>query len=136
MSRKIKHEDLSKTIICHENESAVEVAKILRDTGSRHLLVLSKDEKPLGIISTVDINNRVVAAQKDPLKLKAADIMTKEIITVPSSSELMDALQKMSDKNITFVPVVDSHHKLLGVLDFTKSLKLLCEVEKEAKHRG
>ncbi|MBI2052283.1 MAG: CBS domain-containing protein [Candidatus Sungbacteria bacterium] len=109
----------------------VEVAKILRDTQSRHLIVLDNQEKPHGIISVVDINNRVVAAEKNPAALKAKDIMTKNILVVPCTIELAEALQKMSEKNISSLPVVDEKNKLLGVLEFPKALKSLCEFEKK-----
>jgi len=48
---------LTDVVFCSENDTVLEVARILRDTRARHLIVTDSKKKPLGIISTVDINN-------------------------------------------------------------------------------
>ena len=133
MMRKIQFEDLTETIVCRENDTAMEVARILRDTNARHLIVLADENKPSGIISTTDINNRIVAEGKDIIKTKAKDFMTKDIVRISKSSELADAIVKMSERNISSLPVIDENSQLVGVLEFTNALRALNKYEKQLK---
>ena len=64
---------------CKEDDSVVEVAKKLRGTTIRQIFVVDEKTYPVGLISTTDINNRVVAEGKDPKKMKAKEIMSKTI---------------------------------------------------------
>ena len=52
---------LTDAVICRENDDVLEVSRILRDTQRRHIIVLDKNDGPIGVISTMDINNRVLA---------------------------------------------------------------------------
>lgn len=130
-ARKLEYGDLSQCIVCNHNETVVETARILRDCQSRHLLVLDDQKKPVGVISTVDICNRIVAEEKNPATIKAKDMMTKGIETIPVDASLPEALQKMGDKNISFLPVVDEKGSLVGVLEFANVLKAMATLEKK-----
>lgn len=48
--------------------------------------------------------------------LKAKDIMTKEVITVNSDTEILQAAKILLDNHINGVPVVDDEGKLKGIL--------------------
>ena len=133
MKRTIQSEDLTKTVICTLEEPVTEVARILRDTRARHLLVLDDNKCPQGIISTTDINNRVVAEEKDPKNLKAQDIMTTSIHCVQMDTEVADVLATMSEHNLSSLPVVDDKKSLLGMIDFSSALQALSQFEKEVK---
>lgn len=130
---KLQFEHLSEIVVCNDKDVVVKVARILRDTSSRHLLVLNDKKQPQGVISTVDINNRVVAEEKNPAALKASDIMTKTIVTVPVTVSLPEALDTMASKNISFLPVVDNNGCLAGVLEFANVLKTMAKLEKECQ---
>ncbi len=128
---KLEFEHLSEIVICNHKDNVVKVARILRDTNSRHLLVLNDKKQPVGVISTVDVNNRVVAEEKNPVQLTAADIMTKGIVTVPATVSLPEAVEQMAKKNVSFLPVVDNKGSLLGVLEFSNVLKAMAKIEKD-----
>jgi|ETNmetMinimDraft_2_1059921.scaffolds.fasta_scaffold40953_2 CBS domain-containing protein len=110
---------LKDVVFCNEKDSVVEVAQILRDTKQRHLIVVNDLKEPLGIISTVDINNRVVAEKKDFESISAADIMTKPIETIDIDLSYDEAYQKMVGKNIYSIPVTKDR-KLVGSLEFNQ----------------
>ena len=80
---------------------------------------------PVGIISTVDINNRVVAEEKNSSTLKARDIMTKPIETVEVSSTCEEAYQKMVSKGTYSIPVTENG-SLIGSLSFSKLFGKVC----------
>lgn len=119
----MKREHLTDAVICRENEDALEVAKILRDTQRRHLIVLDSKDKPVGVISTVDINNRVVAEEKDPKKTKAKDIMTKNIAIASIEDSYDKAYQTMAKLGTNSIPVIKDG-KLVGMLEFMAAFRL------------
>src|SRR3989344_6985146 len=118
----IKKEMLVDAVICNKNDTALEVSKILRDTQSRHLIVVDEKIKPIGIISTVDLNNRVMAEEKNPKKLKAEEIMTKPILSIDINATPDEAYEKMIERGTFSIPVVEKA-KLVGVLEFNSALK-------------
>jgi len=111
----IKH--LIDAVTCHEGDSVFVVARILRDTQTRHLIVVDVHKKPLGIISTVDVNNRVVAAGKDASKTYAKDIMTSPISTIDVEKSYDEAYRVMVHASIYAIPVT-KQGALIGLLDF------------------
>lgn len=120
---------LNDTVICKEDDSILEVSRILRDTRSRHLIVVNKDLKPIGVISTVDINNRVVAEKKDIENTKAISIMTKPLSTIDINETYDEAYKRMIDKGTYSIPVTDNG-KLIGTLDFNQIFARKPEVKK------
>lgn len=115
----IEKNKLQDAVICDENDTVLEVSRILRDTRSRHLIVVDSEQKPLGIISTVDINNRVVAEGLNPEEAAAGDVMTSPIEVVELNSSYEDAYKKMIEKGTYSIPVVENE-KLVGILDFNQ----------------
>ncbi len=121
---KIQKEHLTDAVICREDDTILEVSRIMRDTQTRHILVLDNTDKPVGIVSTVDLNNRVIAEEKDPKVAKAKEIMTKNIETVSIENDTYErAFEIMASIGTYSIPVV-REGKLLGILEFNTALKL------------
>ncbi|MEM4243160.1 MAG: CBS domain-containing protein, partial [Candidatus Woesearchaeota archaeon] len=100
---------------CKESESVVEVAKKLRKTTLRHVFVVNDAMLPTGIISVIDINNRVVAEGRDANKLQAKDIMSKPVDLIDVNDELDAAAKLFASKNRVMNPVVKDQ-KMVGIL--------------------
>ncbi len=115
-------EHIIDAVICRESETVLEVSRILRDTQRRHLIVVDNHDRPVGIISTVDINNRVVSEEKSPAKLKAQDIMTKNIKTVSVEDSYEHAFQIMAKLGTHSIPVT-RNGKLIGMLEFSSAFR-------------
>jgi len=113
----IDRKKLKDAVICKESDSILEVSRILRDTRMRHLIVVDSALKPLGVISTVDINNRVVSQQKNPETVTATDIMTHPLASAEVSSTYDAAYKLMIEKETYSLPVTEQG-KLIGILDF------------------
>lgn len=125
----IDKEILYDAVICKEKDSALEAARIMRDTKARHLIVVDKDLRPLGIISPFDINNRVVAEEKDAKKVMAVQVMTKPVETIELSSNYKQAAEKMAELETFTMPVTEKG-KLVGMLDYGTVFRAVCEVKK------
>ena len=119
----IQKEHLTDAVVCHENDNILEVSRILRDTQRRHLFVIDKDDKPVGVISAVDINNRVVAEEKNVKKTKAKEIMTKNIETVSVEENYEKAFQIMIRLGTNSIPVL-RNNKLFGLLEFKTAFEI------------
>lgn len=121
---KIKDCVLIEAFKCNENDSVIEVAKKLREITLRHIFVVDDNDYPVGIISIVDINNRVVAEGEDPKKLKAKDIMSKPIEVLDIEDELEKWYDEMIKKNHVMSPVIKDN-KMIGIVTIHQILKNL-----------
>ncbi|MEK6901813.1 MAG: CBS domain-containing protein [Nanoarchaeota archaeon] len=92
---------------CGENDSVIDVAKKLRTSTLRQLFVVNEQKYPVGVISTTDINNRVVAEGKDPHSLQAKDIMSKPIEVYDIHMDATDVYREMRDRKRLMCAVVD-----------------------------
>jgi CIC family chloride channel protein len=79
--------------------------------------MINEENKLSGILSFYDYNNAIFDENLFDL-LIAKDLATSEVITVSLNDNLYDALQKISVKDFSILPVVsaDDPRKLLGVL--------------------
>jgi predicted transcriptional regulator len=126
----MERKHISQVVVCRENDKVLEVCRVLRDTQQRHLIVVNDKDAPVGVISTVDTNNRVLAEQKDPTKCTAKEIMTKNIRWVVLEDTYEKAFSIMAEQGLTAIPVVHQE-KLIGQLEFSHAFKL--KELKEAK---
>ena len=106
---------------CKEDESLVEVAKKLKESIQRHIYTVDEDDYPIGIISTTDMNNRVVARGKDPNRLKAKDIMTKNIEVYDIDEDAIKVFNDMKQNRRMAVAVV-KNRRFEGILSFNMLL--------------
>jgi predicted transcriptional regulator len=72
--------------------------------------------KPVGTITDRDITIRTVAASHNPINMKAADIMTKDIATVKPQMSVEQCFDVMEDREIRRVLVVDEQGKCCGIV--------------------
>jgi signal-transduction protein with cAMP-binding, CBS, and nucleotidyltransferase domain len=120
---KVEDCTLLRPLKCSETENIVEVAKILRKEKQRRVIVVDENEFPFGIISTTDISNRVVAENKEPSKLKAADIMTSPIFLICDLGDDLEGIfTRMVEQKSYFCPVV-KEKKLYGIITYGELIK-------------
>ncbi len=67
------------------------------------------------------------------VSLKAKDIMTKNVISVTRDTSIVQAIELISNNNITGVPIVDDDMSLVGILSEKDVLSLLYTPEDENK---
>ncbi|OIO80765.1 hypothetical protein AUJ84_02660 [Candidatus Pacearchaeota archaeon CG1_02_32_132] len=109
-------------VVCNENDSVLEASKILRDTQTRHLIVINDSKEPVGILSAVDINNRVVAEEMNPSDTMVSEIMTKPIESIDVNSSYEKAYKKMIEVGTYSMPVTENG-ELIGEIDFNQLFK-------------
>ncbi|MBN2354723.1 KpsF/GutQ family sugar-phosphate isomerase [candidate division KSB1 bacterium] len=77
--------------------------------------VVNKSDRLLGIITDGDLR-RGMQQRRDLLALRARDIMNKHPKTMPASGTAMQAMQIMSQHNITQVIVVNNKNQPVGIV--------------------
>ena len=85
--------------------------------------MLNAKKFPIGIISVIDINDRVVAKEKDLKKTKSKDIMsyTLEIVADVNDS-IKEVFGKMIQRDNFYVPVIENN-SLKGLLTYANAVK-------------
>ena len=78
------------------------------------LIVLDND-KLVGIISERDIIRKLVITGADAKRVRVADIMTKELITVLPTTTVREAMHIVTERRIRHLPVLE-HSKLIGLI--------------------
>jgi len=115
----IKHARLVPVVTVELDDTAVAVAKKLHCFQERRIFVVNKKKFPIGIISIVDINDRVVAKGKNPKNTKAKEIMSYPIkLVLDVNTPLEEAKKMMIHNNNYYVPVVEKG-KLKGLLNYS-----------------
>ena len=112
-----------------------EAFELMKNEGVQRLPVLDNDGNLVGIISEKNITSaaadREVSIVEFALllsKIKVGDVMTKEVITVSVDDPVEMAARKMSDNDISILPVVDNNGKLVGVVSRSDLFRLLLEL--------
>lgn len=106
----------------NHNKTVVEVAKYLRDNKMRRVYIVDDAMAPVGIVSTSDISNHIVAEGKDPKTLKAKDVMTKGILIVDSADQVPSVAIEMDKYHVPSVAVAKDK-KMVGELTVEECTK-------------
>ena len=77
-----------------------------------------------GIISERDYAREVILKGRSSTDTRVAEIMTSNVISVPSSESVESSLAVMSENHIRHLPVVDEN-KVVGVLSIGDLVKVI-----------
>ena len=74
----------------------------------------------VGMITLADVN-RTSSIDREAMQVR--DIMTRDVVALPPSAPVMEALKIMSARNIGRIPIV-AEGKILGIVTRTDILKI------------
>ncbi len=120
-----------KVITVESNLSVVDVAKLMHKNKVSSVIV-TKDEKPYGIITERDMLSKVSAQNKKPSEIKTTEIMSSPLTVVSPSTSVDIVAEEMIRNKIRRVVVSDGEQPLgiITVTDFVKHLhSMLSTVE-------
>ncbi len=121
----------SKVVTIESNVSSAEIAKIM-DKNKVSSIIITKDQLPIGIVTERDLVSKIVAQNKKSSEVKITDITTSPLVVVSPLTPVDEVAEKMIDKKIRRVVVMDSNQPLgiITVTDFAKHLHgMLAESE-------
>jgi CIC family chloride channel protein len=83
-----------------------------------HFMVLDENDFLVGVLSLRDVRSRLADPEYAGDDEVAADIMTKEVITVSEDQNLENAFQQFSQGNFSFLPVLSKNdsRRVVGYL--------------------
>jgi signal-transduction protein with cAMP-binding, CBS, and nucleotidyltransferase domain len=112
-----------------ESASVQEAANKMKEKNVSSLVVVDKNDKPLGLITERDLVRKVCIRDIHTSKVINKDIMSSPLITVKSKSLTSEAVDIMLQNNVRHLLVIDNEssedvNKPIGMitpLDFTRS---------------
>lgn len=79
------------------------------------LIIVDEDQKLSGILTDGDLR-RMIAQQKPVFEQSLTAVMTPSPLHAYSQTPAFDALNIMEQNEITVLPIIDSDHRVLGIL--------------------
>lgn len=90
------------------------------DVGS---LVVKKGDELLGVLTEFDLVRKAVLKALDVNLITVNDIMSKDLLTIHSTADVMDAMKLMRDADVRHLPVLENN-KMVGFLTMKDILKI------------
>ncbi len=117
----------SPAVTVEENVFANRVAHLMDKSDLGCVIVTSKDEKPIGIITERDLVVRVLAKNVKPDTLRAKEVMTAPLINIEPDATVTEAARRMSRLNIRRLGVIYKE-KLVGIISSKDILAVMPEL--------
>ncbi len=89
---------------------------LMKEHGIGALLVVTPDRHLVGIITEVDILERVAGKDVDLHQVTVEEFMTKEPVALPLYASVLEAVHFMTQRRFRHLPVVDENLHPVGVL--------------------
>ena len=112
---------MSKPVIVVDPDSSVTYAMTLMRRRNIHSVVvdISEDNPAYGIVTTTDIRDKIVLADRNPAETRVREIMSGPILTANPEWTLKECSRKMQEGNIHHMPVANEHGVLIGIISAT-----------------
>ncbi len=102
-----------------ENDLVTTIARRMRDVNIGFVPICDPDGRPVGTLTDRDIALRVCAEDRPAGATRAADVMTREVITCRETDDLAWAEELMSRHHKSRMMVVDDDGRLQGVISLS-----------------
>jgi trk system potassium uptake protein len=105
-----------------ENATVTYTVNLLHAKKAETAIVITKEGKPIGIVTDTDILDKVVSRGEDSDFVNLKSIMSSPIITISSSATVRQALDLMLKNRIKRLPVTadkigdDNNNKIIGIV--------------------
>lgn len=112
---------MSSPVVVVDPDSSVSHAMTLMRRRNIHSVVVDISEKnpSYGIVTTTDIRDKIVAANRNPAEVTVREIMSGPIITGRAEWTLMECSQLMQKHKFHHLPIADEHGSLIGLISAT-----------------
>ena len=109
----------------NQSSTAQEAAKRMRDKRVSSLVVIDKEEAPIGIVTERDLVRQVCSKDISSNNIIIHNIMSSPIVTIDVNASIEEAAEKMIQKTVRHLLIVDEN-RLDGIItpsDFTTYLR-------------
>jgi len=70
-------------------------------------VLVTEEDRPVGIFTERDVLQRVVAAQRDPEKTRVSDVMSQDLACVHPETTVQEAMAVVTENRCRHLPVVE-----------------------------
>jgi CBS domain-containing protein len=110
----------NRTVVAAEADVGLrELAEMMRDYDSSQVVIVREAGTlvtPIGIVTDRDLALRALTGDLNTNALIAADIMSRQLLTVLEDDEIDSALSAMRVRGVHRAPVVDEEGAVVGIL--------------------
>jgi CBS domain-containing protein len=105
-------------VCCLPTDTVSKAAQLMKDedVGSIPVIEDVQTMKLIGIVTDRDLALQVVAPERDPGSTQVEDVMTYEVVTCRASDDVQKAVDAMSQHQLRRMPVIDSDHRIVGII--------------------
>ncbi len=121
---------MSRPVVVIDPDSSVSYALTLMRRRNIHSLVVDVPGKhPIyGILTTTDIRDKIIAADRNPAETRVREIMTAPVVTANPDWTLKECSVNMQVNHIHHMPVIDENGNLLGLISATDIFRAAEEI--------
>ncbi len=109
---------MRKKVVAIDGDKSTKQAGELMAKTRKGSIIVTRKNKPVGIISDSDLIKRIVAKNLTANRVKIKNVMSKPLITIKPEDEILEAVKKMKKSNIHRLPVV-IEGKIVGMVSLT-----------------
>ena len=112
---------MSRPVVVVDRDTSVSYAMTLMRRRKIHSVVvaISVKNKEYGIVTTTDIRDKIVAANRNPTETKVGEIMSGPIITGKAEWTLAECSRVMQEHKFHHLPIADEEGLLTGMISAT-----------------
>ena len=118
----------TKVITMSPKDTFGEAVGLMANRPFRHFFVVDKNQHLAGVISDRDLL-RILARTPEWQRTCVGDVMTDQTVTVQPETSLSAAVEKMLERRINCLPVVDEDGKVCGIVTSTDMLRVLTNIQ-------
>ena len=105
----------SPVVTVREDDTVEEVARLMDEYGIGSVVVVRDKNEPVGVITERDIVRKVVAKDKKPSEVRAAEVMSTPIFTIDPRKDVKEAARMMGRFDIRRL-IVMHKGKMVGIV--------------------
>lgn len=96
--------------------SVEDAAIVMSERNYGAVVIVSPDDKPIGIVTERDFMRRLLAKKLDPATTPLGDIMTRDLKVARPDDELLEWLRQMSNDRFRHVPVIGEDGRVVTIM--------------------
>lgn len=104
-------------VFINPDATVTEGLALMRHRYSDSLIVEKSSDNPAyGIVTTIDVSDKIVAQGKNPAETKIRELMVSPVITVPLEMPIGECASLMRQNRIHHLPVADKSGNIVGMI--------------------
>lgn len=105
-------------LTCTPDTTVHDAATAMANRNVGAIVIISPDERPIGMLTEREILQRVLLAGLDAKSTPVRDVMTTPCLVIPMDRTAHDAIHVMLRKTVFHLAVIDEDRKLAGVVSY------------------